>query len=84
MSAKQKTREHVPFRLIRTPCCSHLFCWVNPRLPSYCPECGRFILSLIRPDVEGSILRSTAGWLELPKLEEPPEADDRSGWEEGC
>lgn len=61
-----KTREQVPFRLIQTPCCGHLLCWVNPRLPTYCPECGSFILSQLRPDVNGKILRTTAGWLELP------------------
>lgn len=67
MSTRKKTREHVPFRLIRTPCCGHLLCWVNPRLPTYCPECGTMILPRIRPDAEGSILRSTSGWLELPE-----------------
>lgn len=34
------TREICHFRLIKTPCCGHLLCWVNPRLPNYCPECG--------------------------------------------
>lgn len=33
--------ERVNFRLIQMPCCSHLLCWVNPRLPNYCPECGQ-------------------------------------------
>lgn len=36
-----RTTEKVPFRLLRTPCCGSLLCWVNPRLPSYCPECGK-------------------------------------------
>lgn len=49
-----KTREKIEFRLIRTPCCGHLLCWVNPRLPSHCPECGTMILSRLRPDVERS------------------------------
>jgi hypothetical protein len=22
------------------PCCHILICWVNPRRPNYCPECG--------------------------------------------
>ena len=23
------------------PCCHILICWVNPRRPMYCPECGK-------------------------------------------
>ena len=33
----------VPFRVIQMPCCNILICWVNPRRPNYCPECGKFI-----------------------------------------
>lgn len=47
-----KTHERVLFRLIRTPCCSALLCWVNPRFPSHCPECGKFIY----PEVRGCVL----------------------------
>jgi hypothetical protein len=25
------------------PCCHLMLCWVNPRLPNYCPECGTHI-----------------------------------------
>jgi hypothetical protein len=32
--------EKVKFRLFQMPCCGHLLCWVNPRLPTFCPECG--------------------------------------------
>lgn len=33
--------ERVKFRLLHmTCCCSTQLCWVNPRLPNYCPECG--------------------------------------------
>lgn len=32
--------ERVPFKLFRMPCCGFMCCWVNPRLPHYCPECG--------------------------------------------
>lgn len=46
------TNERVPFRLIQTPCCSTLLCWVNSRLPSYCPECGKHIY----PDVRSCVL----------------------------
>lgn len=44
--------ERVPFRLIQTPCCETLLCWVNPRLPSYCPECGTGIY----PQVKSCVL----------------------------
>jgi len=43
--------ERVHFRLIQTPCCGHLVCWVNPRVPSYCPECGKYIY----PEVKSCI-----------------------------
>ncbi len=26
------------------PCCGHPLCWVSPRLPNYCPECGKHVL----------------------------------------
>lgn len=32
--------ERVPFRFLSCPDCAHQICWINPRLPSYCPECG--------------------------------------------
>jgi hypothetical protein len=38
--AVQTVNERVPFRLFTMPCCGHQLCWVNPRLPTYCPECG--------------------------------------------
>lgn len=40
--------ERVHFRLIQTPCCSALLCWVNPRLPNYCPECGFRVYTEVR------------------------------------
>jgi hypothetical protein len=45
-----KTHERVVFRLIQTPCCGHLLCWVNPRLPIYCPECGAGLLIALKTD----------------------------------
>lgn len=44
--------EQVKFRLIKTPCCGQLLCWVNARLPNYCPECGSKIFALLRFDKE--------------------------------
>jgi hypothetical protein len=37
------SNQQVPFRLLQMPCCNILICWVNPRRPNYCPECGKFI-----------------------------------------
>lgn len=42
------TTELVHFKLFRMPCCGHLLCWVNPRFPSYCPECGVHVYPSIR------------------------------------
>lgn len=49
-----KAMERVHFRLIQMPCCKHLFCNVNPRLPSYCPACGVSVY----PQVKGCVLVS--------------------------
>lgn len=48
------TTERVPFRLLQTPCCGTLLCWVNHRLPTYCPECGKHVFQ----DIKGCILQS--------------------------
>ena len=40
--------ERVTFRLIVMECCSQVLCWVNPRFPNYCPECGKPVY----PDVK--------------------------------
>lgn len=45
------TTEQVPFRMIECPECRHLICWVNPRLPTYCPECGKHIYMKVRESV---------------------------------
>lgn len=36
------------FRLIHTGCCGTLLCWVNPRLPNFCPECGKSCYPAVR------------------------------------
>ena len=40
--------ERVPFRLLNMECCGHQLCWVNPRFPSYCPECGIHVYPEVR------------------------------------
>ena len=59
-------REQVDFRLFVMPCCGHQLCWVNPRLPNHCPECGQTVLSQLRTNGEHTLLRSTA-WLSLDR-----------------
>lgn len=46
-----KQTEYVSFRLLVTPCCGAALCWVNPRFPNYCPECGKSIFPAIRGGV---------------------------------
>jgi hypothetical protein len=44
--------EQVHFRLLHMHgCCGALLCWVNPRLPSYCPECGKQVYPQVREGV---------------------------------
>ena len=49
--------ERVHFRLIRMPCCGQLLCWVNPRLPTHCPECGKTVYTKLKFD--GSMILIT-------------------------
>lgn len=46
--------ERAHFRHLVTPCCSSLLCWVNPRLPNYCPECG----TRIYPEIKSGVMTS--------------------------
>ncbi len=57
-------KERIHFRLIQTPCCNHLLCWVNPRLPTYCPECGRFIYRQLRFELGHILSESREAWIE--------------------
>lgn len=45
--------ERVHFRLISMPCCAHLFCNVNARWPSFCPNCGAHVYPRVR---EGALI----------------------------
>lgn len=49
------TNENIRFRLIVCPECTHQMCWVNPRLPNHCPECGKSIFLKLRTDPESHI-----------------------------
>jgi hypothetical protein len=59
------TRERIHFRLIQTPCCGQLLCWVNPRLPTYCPECGTNIFRSLKFDGTPILISDQNGWLEI-------------------
>jgi hypothetical protein len=43
-----KEMQRVHFRLLNMDCCHVLLCWVNPRLPMYCPECGKFCYPAVK------------------------------------
>lgn len=57
--------ERVKFRLIVTPCCGAQLCWVNPRLPNYCPECGEKIFMRLKFGSEGILLVDDQAVLSL-------------------
>lgn len=42
------TNERIHFRLLVIECCGAQLCWVNPRFPSFCPECGRSCYPQVR------------------------------------
>jgi hypothetical protein len=52
----------VPFRLIQAPCCGTLLCWINPRLPTFCPECGKPILRELK--FSGVLVEAKEAWLQ--------------------
>ena len=55
--------EKIRFRLFSMPCCGQQLCWVNPRLPFYCPECGEVVLSKLNNG--DGVLMDTEGWLKV-------------------
>ena len=56
--------ERIIFRVLRMPCCGHLLCWVNPRLPNYCPECGAGVLARLRIQRESVQINDTEAFLK--------------------
>lgn len=48
MNNETHTTERVHFRFISMPCCGQPLCWVNPRLPNFCPECGQCVYVKIK------------------------------------
>lgn len=70
--------EKVIFRIFRMPCCGHQLCWVNPRLPSHCPECGESVYMLLKtiPDLT---LLSTEAWIRTTPAPDPHEFGRKGG-----
>ena len=60
-----RTRERVKFRLIWTPCCHTLLCWVNSRLPNFCPECGLRVYAQIKATPDCILVTDEEAWLSL-------------------
>ena len=58
----------VPFRLIDMPCCHHMFCSVNSRWPSFCPNCGKHVFSEIKGCALITDLNATLKYDETKKL----------------
>lgn len=57
------TNEQVQFRLLVMPCCQFQCCWVNPRLPTYCPECGCQVYSELK--VGNCTYIDSIAWLRI-------------------
>lgn len=66
-----KTYERVRFALIDTPCCHTLLCYVNPRMPNYCSECGQRIFAL-KHNPEAILFRDDTA--ELKYTESPDQS----------
>lgn len=62
------TTELVKFRLFQMPCCNTLICWVNPRTPSHCPECGESVYMQLRTGAH--TLQACDGILKLKGFNE--------------
>lgn len=65
---RSATNEMVPFRLIQMPCCKTQVCWINPRLPTHCPECGQPVYKRLRFGPDHCILDERTGWLRLQEV----------------
>ena len=68
--AKPAWNEKVPFRLFQMPCCGMLLCWVNPRLPTYCPECASLVLAKLRQG--DCTLDERTAWLKAEEIPSCP------------
>jgi len=56
-------QEKVRFRVFCMPCCHQMLCWVNPRLPNYCPECGKQVYAQLQ--LGDKTLTDATAWLKV-------------------
>ena len=66
------SNQRVQFRLIAMPCCAQLLCWVNPRFPNYCPECGKYVFDRVKGCV---VDRDDNAWLRLSQTHDVENSD---------
>jgi hypothetical protein len=59
--------EKIQFRLFVMPCCHYQLCWVNPRYPTYCPECGKNVYLELKTGAHTPI--TSEGWLRVDNTE---------------
>jgi hypothetical protein len=55
--------EQIRFRVFQMPCCGQMLCWVNPRLPTHCPECGTSVLMELRTGIH-TLLTDENAWIK--------------------
>jgi hypothetical protein len=55
--------ERVKFAVMVMPCCGQMLCWVNPRMPNYCPECG-VPTRMNRFNKQAVIFEDESAWLK--------------------
>ena len=73
-----KQYERIKFKLFWMPCCHIQICWVNPRLPNYCPECGERVYAKLRTgahtigDDDNAVLETNLN-VKHPVLPQQPE-----------
>lgn len=47
------------------PCCGQLLCWVNPRIPNFCPECGTEVYMQLKFKPEYTKRLDEEAWLKF-------------------
>jgi len=62
--SKNIFNERIPFRMFIMPCCQHQLCWVNPRMPSYCPACGEAVYAKLKSG-EHTMVTDDGAWLKV-------------------
>jgi hypothetical protein len=43
-------------RVFRFPCCGTILCWINRRIPKYCPECGQPVFVRLKTEGEHTLM----------------------------